>query len=173
MDLRLDIERRKRFAGREREDKRSPGGSRGPSRDRSSEKSGKRHKKSKYVCLISISANINSSLHTSFTCYICSRQAAVSVINTRQVFKMQPLCVFTGRPKGSGIVLHPPLPLHPLHPPILLNSKAKSIWARGWITRRRPTLSLGTRRRITAGLRTAALEITRAITPSEAEAVDL
>lgn len=50
MDLRLDIERRKRFAGREREDKRSPGGSRGPSRDRSSEKSGKRHKKSKYVC---------------------------------------------------------------------------------------------------------------------------
>lgn len=49
MDLRLDIERRKRFAGREREDKRSPGGSRGPSRDRSSEKSGKRHKKSKYV----------------------------------------------------------------------------------------------------------------------------
>lgn len=56
MDLRLDIERRKRFAGREREDKRSPGGSRGPSRDRSSEKSGKRHKKSKYVCF-SISAN--------------------------------------------------------------------------------------------------------------------
>uniref|UniRef100_H3CG54 Thyroid hormone receptor associated protein 3b n=1 Tax=Tetraodon nigroviridis TaxID=99883 RepID=H3CG54_TETNG len=47
MDLRLDIERRKRFAGREREDKRSPAGSRGPSRDRSSEKSGKRHKKSK------------------------------------------------------------------------------------------------------------------------------
>lgn len=55
MDLRLDIERRKRFAGREREDKRSPGGSRGPSRDRSSEKSGKRHKKSKYVCFISSS----------------------------------------------------------------------------------------------------------------------
>lgn len=54
MDLRLDIERRKRFAGREREDKRSPGGSRGPSRDRSSEKSGKRHKKSKYVCFISL-----------------------------------------------------------------------------------------------------------------------
>lgn len=63
MDLRLDIERRKRFAGREREDKRSPGGSRGPSRDRSSEKSGKRHKKSKYVCLISISANINSIIY--------------------------------------------------------------------------------------------------------------
>lgn len=57
MDLRLDIERRKRFAGREREDKRSPGGSRGPSRDRSSEKSGKRHKKSKYVCFISLAAN--------------------------------------------------------------------------------------------------------------------
>lgn len=57
MDLRLDIERRKRFAGREREDKRSPGGSRGPSRDRSSEKSGKRHKKSKYVCFITLSAN--------------------------------------------------------------------------------------------------------------------
>lgn len=57
MDLRLDIERRKRFAGREREDKRSPGGSRGPSRDRSSEKSGKRHKKSKYVSFISISVN--------------------------------------------------------------------------------------------------------------------
>lgn len=52
MDLRLDIERRKRFAGREREDKRSPAGSRGPSRDRSSEKSGKRHKKSKYACLL-------------------------------------------------------------------------------------------------------------------------
>lgn len=53
MDLRLDIERRKRFAGKERDYKReggrSPGGSRGPSRERSSEKSGKHHKKSKYV----------------------------------------------------------------------------------------------------------------------------
>ncbi len=53
MDLRLDIERRKRFAGKERDLKRegarSPGGSRGPSRERSSEKSGKHHKKSKYV----------------------------------------------------------------------------------------------------------------------------
>ncbi|XP_033492475.2 thyroid hormone receptor-associated protein 3b isoform X3 [Epinephelus lanceolatus] len=49
MDLRLDIERRKRFAGKEfkREEVRSPGGSRGPSRERSSEKSGKHHKKSK------------------------------------------------------------------------------------------------------------------------------
>lgn len=47
MDLRLDIERRKRFAGKDRG--RSPGGSRGPSRERSSEKSGKHHKKSKYV----------------------------------------------------------------------------------------------------------------------------
>lgn len=53
MDLRLDIERRKRFAGKERDYKReggrSPEGSRGPSRERSSEKSGKHHKKSKYV----------------------------------------------------------------------------------------------------------------------------
>lgn len=53
MDLRLDIERRKRFAGKERDYKReggrSPGGSRGPSRERSSEKTGKHHKKSKYV----------------------------------------------------------------------------------------------------------------------------
>lgn len=53
MDLRLDIERRKKFAGKEsdfrREKGRSPGGSRGPSRERSSEKSGKHHKKSKYV----------------------------------------------------------------------------------------------------------------------------
>ncbi|KAF7667263.1 hypothetical protein LDENG_00070030 [Lucifuga dentata] len=51
MDLRLDIERRKRFAGKEREYKRdgarSPGGSRGPSRERSSDKSTKHHKKSK------------------------------------------------------------------------------------------------------------------------------
>ncbi|XP_039675476.1 thyroid hormone receptor-associated protein 3b isoform X5 [Perca fluviatilis] len=49
MDLRLDIERRKRFGGKEykREGGRSPGGSRGPSRERSSEKSGKHHKKSK------------------------------------------------------------------------------------------------------------------------------
>ncbi|XP_067351875.1 thyroid hormone receptor-associated protein 3b isoform X2 [Channa argus] len=51
MDLRLDIERRKRFAGKERDFKReggrSPAGSRGPSRERSSEKSGKHHKKSK------------------------------------------------------------------------------------------------------------------------------
>lgn len=52
MDLRLDIERRKRFAGKERDYKReggrSPGGgSRGPSAERSSEKSGKHHKKSK------------------------------------------------------------------------------------------------------------------------------
>lgn len=47
MDLRLDIERRKRFAGKDRG--RSPGGSRGPSRERSSEKSGKHHKKSKCV----------------------------------------------------------------------------------------------------------------------------
>uniref|UniRef100_A0A667ZLC8 Thyroid hormone receptor associated protein 3b n=1 Tax=Myripristis murdjan TaxID=586833 RepID=A0A667ZLC8_9TELE len=50
MDLRLDIERRKRF-GKEREFKRdggkSSGGSRGPSRERSSEKSAKHHKKSK------------------------------------------------------------------------------------------------------------------------------
>lgn len=51
MDLRLDIERRKRFAGKEprREGDRSPGGSRGASREKSSEKSGKHHKKSKYV----------------------------------------------------------------------------------------------------------------------------
>jgi len=52
MDLRLDIERRKRFAGKERDFKReggkSPGGSRGPSRERSSEKSGKHHKKSNF-----------------------------------------------------------------------------------------------------------------------------
>uniref|UniRef100_A0A7N6B7D3 Thyroid hormone receptor associated protein 3b n=1 Tax=Anabas testudineus TaxID=64144 RepID=A0A7N6B7D3_ANATE len=51
MDLRLDIERRKRFAGKERDCRReagrSPGGSRGPSRERSCEKSGKHHKKSK------------------------------------------------------------------------------------------------------------------------------
>uniref|UniRef100_A0A672HKZ9 Thyroid hormone receptor-associated protein 3-like n=1 Tax=Salarias fasciatus TaxID=181472 RepID=A0A672HKZ9_SALFA len=45
MDLRLDIERRKRFAGRERDYKRE--GGRSPSRERSSEKSGKHHKKSK------------------------------------------------------------------------------------------------------------------------------
>lgn len=53
MDLRLDIERRKRFAGRERDYKReggrSPEGSRGPSREQSTEKSGKHQKKSKYV----------------------------------------------------------------------------------------------------------------------------
>ncbi|XP_061597102.1 thyroid hormone receptor-associated protein 3b [Cololabis saira] len=51
LDLRLDIERRKKFAGKERDYKReaarSPGGSRGPSREQSSEKSGKHHKKSK------------------------------------------------------------------------------------------------------------------------------
>lgn len=50
MDLRLDIERRKRFAGKESEHRRdggSPGGSRGLSRDRSSDKSTKLHKKSK------------------------------------------------------------------------------------------------------------------------------
>uniref|UniRef100_A0A8C7ZMR2 Thyroid hormone receptor associated protein 3b n=1 Tax=Oryzias sinensis TaxID=183150 RepID=A0A8C7ZMR2_9TELE len=51
MDLRLDIERRKRFAGRERDYKReggrSPEGSRGPSREQSTEKSGKHQKKSK------------------------------------------------------------------------------------------------------------------------------
>ncbi|KAI4817478.1 hypothetical protein KUCAC02_010876 [Chaenocephalus aceratus] len=49
MDLRLDIERRKRSAGKDykREGGRSSGGSRGPSRERSSEKSGKHHKKSK------------------------------------------------------------------------------------------------------------------------------
>lgn len=45
MDLRLDIERRKRFAGKERDYKRE--GSRGPSGERSSDKSGKHHKKSK------------------------------------------------------------------------------------------------------------------------------
>ena len=49
MDLRLDIERRKRFAGKEskRDGAKSSGGSRGPSRERSSEKAGKHHKKSK------------------------------------------------------------------------------------------------------------------------------
>ncbi|XP_068567443.1 thyroid hormone receptor-associated protein 3b isoform X2 [Cebidichthys violaceus] len=47
MDLRLDIERRKRFAGKESKGGRSPGGSRGASREKSSEKSGKHHKKSK------------------------------------------------------------------------------------------------------------------------------
>lgn len=55
MDLRLDIERRKRFAGKERDFKRegarSPGGSQGLSRERSSEKSGKHHKKSKFVVI--------------------------------------------------------------------------------------------------------------------------
>lgn len=53
MDLRLDIERRKKFAGKERDYRRegdkSPAGSRGPSRERSCEKTGKHHKKSKYV----------------------------------------------------------------------------------------------------------------------------
>ncbi|XP_060948221.1 thyroid hormone receptor-associated protein 3b isoform X3 [Limanda limanda] len=44
MDLRLDIERRKKFAVK---GARSPGDSRGPSREKSSEKSGKHHKKSK------------------------------------------------------------------------------------------------------------------------------
>lgn len=68
MDLRLDIERRKRFAGREREDKRSPGGSRGPSRDRSSEKSGKRHKKSKYVCFTFTSVGVAGSACVCASC---------------------------------------------------------------------------------------------------------
>ncbi|XP_053718190.1 thyroid hormone receptor-associated protein 3b isoform X1 [Synchiropus splendidus] len=51
MDLRLDIERRKRFGAKESEYRRegaaSPEGSRGASREKSSEKSGKHHKKSK------------------------------------------------------------------------------------------------------------------------------
>lgn len=68
MDLRLDIERRKRFAGKERDFKReggrSPGGSRGPSRERSSEKSGKHHKKSKYVT-VSVSPLEVDIVHTS------------------------------------------------------------------------------------------------------------
>lgn len=88
-------------------------------------------------------------------------------------FEMQPLCVFTGRLKGSGIVLHPPLPPHPLHPPILLISKAKSSWERGWITRRRATRSLVILPRISVALQTEAPEILRAITPSEEEAADL
>ncbi|KAK6323992.1 hypothetical protein J4Q44_G00063310 [Coregonus suidteri] len=52
MDLRLDIERRKRFTGKEpgqhkRDGGKGSGGSRGPSQEGSSEKSAKRHKKSK------------------------------------------------------------------------------------------------------------------------------
>ncbi|KAM9415732.1 thyroid hormone receptor-associated protein 3b isoform 3-T9 [Salvelinus alpinus] len=52
MDLRLDIERRKRFSGKEpgqhkRDGGKGSGGSRGPSQERSSEKSAKHHKKSK------------------------------------------------------------------------------------------------------------------------------
>uniref|UniRef100_A0A674D4H0 Thyroid hormone receptor associated protein 3b n=1 Tax=Salmo trutta TaxID=8032 RepID=A0A674D4H0_SALTR len=52
MDLRLDIERRKRFPGKEagqnkRDGGKGSGGSRGPSQERSSEKSAKHHKKSK------------------------------------------------------------------------------------------------------------------------------
>lgn len=86
---------------------------------------------------------------------------------------MQPLCVFTGRLKGSGIVPHPPLPLHPLHPPIPLLSKAKSIWERGWITRRRATRSLVILPRISVGLQIEARETMRVITRSEEEAVDL
>ncbi|XP_019905819.1 thyroid hormone receptor-associated protein 3b isoform X2 [Esox lucius] len=54
MDLRLDIERRKRFSGKEpgqnkRDRDRSSGGSRGPSQERSSEKSSKHHKKPKKI----------------------------------------------------------------------------------------------------------------------------
>lgn len=48
MDLRLDIERRKRFAGKERDYRGSPVGSQGPSRERSFDKPVKHHKKSKY-----------------------------------------------------------------------------------------------------------------------------
>ncbi|XP_014034128.2 LOW QUALITY PROTEIN: thyroid hormone receptor-associated protein 3 [Salmo salar] len=49
MDLRLDIERRKRFSGKEPGQQQRDGGkgSQGPSQERSSEKSSKRHKKSK------------------------------------------------------------------------------------------------------------------------------
>ena len=52
MDLRLDIERRKRFSGKEpgqhkRDGGKGSGGSRGPSQERSSERSAKHHKKSK------------------------------------------------------------------------------------------------------------------------------
>lgn len=49
MDLRLDIERRKRFSGKEPGQQQRDGGkgSQGPSQERSSEKSAKHHKKSK------------------------------------------------------------------------------------------------------------------------------
>ena len=54
MDLRLDIERRKRFSAKEykQEGDKGSGGSHGPSPEKSSDKAAKHHKKSKYVDLL-------------------------------------------------------------------------------------------------------------------------
>lgn len=81
--------------------------------------------------------------------------------------------VLTGRVKRSGIALHPPPLLHPLHPPTLHLSEVKSTWGRGWSTRRRATLTPVILHGTTVGPQTEALEITRATTQREAEAVDL
>lgn len=164
MDLRLDIERRKRFAGKDRDYKReggrSPGGSRGPSRERSSEKSGKHHKKSKYVPLSSelqwlpFLESITSEFHLlRFTPALCF--------------------VLTGRLKRSVIALHPPPPPRPLLPPTLHLSEVKTTWERGWSTRRRATVTPVFLHGTTAGPQTEVLGSMRATTRREAEAVDL
>lgn len=81
--------------------------------------------------------------------------------------------VLAGRVKRSGIALLPPPPPPPHHPLTLHYSEVKSTWGRGWSTRRRATLTPATHHGSTAGPQTEPLEITRATTQSEAEAVDL
>lgn len=81
--------------------------------------------------------------------------------------------VLIGRVRRSGIALHPPPPLPPLHPLILHLSEVKSTWERGWSTRRRDTVTHVILRGTTVGPQTEALESTRATTQREAEDVDL
>lgn len=119
----------------------------------------------------------------------CNRRNHVANIPAHSTFKLQFsfsfLChfcdthiepftfVLIGRVRRSGIALHPPLPLPPLRPLILHLSEVKSTWERGWSTRRRATVTHVILHGTTVGPLTEALEITRATTQREAEAVDL
>lgn len=156
MDLRLDIERRKRFAGKDRG--RSPGGSRGPSRERSSEKSGKHHKKSKYV-------PPPPSEHRWFPHWARSNN-----------FSHPPsVCpsVRTGSLKRSATAPRLPPRPRPPPPPTRRPLEVKTTWGRGWSTRRRATITHASLRGTTVAPRTEAPGITRATTRREVAAEDL
>ena len=119
MDLRLDIERRKRFSAKEykQEGDKGSGGSHGPSPEKSSDKAAKHHKKSKYVDLL---------------CVPVSHLPSHPVCGVLPMFSVCLTCSlsFTGRARRDVSALPPPRP----PPPPLQPSGGKPSWRRGWST---------------------------------------